>query len=267
MPLCKALWKLVVAAAAASTANPQSYRALPRLSRHGRRNQSSNTQQVCLEEGVGKEGAALQCRRGEKFQETNLQVTVQCRIRIMNTQAQCCACNPPKTRRATPSLPCAIPPKDALPVRRQFISCLSTEIFTGQIFPLLWLARAPQRCPRRRRRQVARLPPLPAHIPRSAQRRTGLQIAAFILVHERRRRKEGERGEAKASDNCRRQNRPCNGRTTTAPLERLAAVALTFCGTKQLPPPPPPPPHSLLPFPFRPSLRRPTFQLLVFSFS
>ena len=34
--------------------------------------------------------------------------------------------------------PC--PPKDQLPVRRQFISCLSTKISSEQIFPLLKLA-------------------------------------------------------------------------------------------------------------------------------
>ena len=180
--------------------------------------------------------------------------------------------------------PC--PPKDQLPVRRQFISCLSTKISSEQIFPLLKLA------PRARATKVptaaaaACLPGCVARLYCDPRRRRGPHKSGLESLHSFWSEREGKgssgkgQGKRRTERERRREGgreRPCNGEgTTTAPLERLHCIALTsYSSSPLLVGPNNCLTHSFLPslpfLPLRPSFTpssvRPTFQLLVFSFS
>ena len=110
---------------------------------------------------LGRKGRHYNAERGEKFEETNLQVRglAQSRSRIMNTGpkrgVQRRHCHVPSHQKMI-----FLSEDSSFPASAQRSSLGKFSHYYG------W--RAPQRCPRRRR-QVARLPPLPAHIPRSAE--------------------------------------------------------------------------------------------------
>ena len=61
--------------------------------------------------------------------------------RELPRQTTCCICSSPKMWRVHNHHRRRCPPKDPLPVQRQFISCESTKISSEHIFPLLKRAR------------------------------------------------------------------------------------------------------------------------------
>ena len=120
-------------------ANPQSYRAfIPRLSRHGRRNQSTNTQRVWWRGREGRRERGITMQEREQSFEKNLLTKQEgsCRGTHVVFEAR-----PKCGVYTTITVVDAHLPKDPLPVQRQFISCESTKISSEQIFPLLERAR------------------------------------------------------------------------------------------------------------------------------